>query len=94
MKKNLPASQDVSLDQGLTQTSEATGNVGEENDVGKWVGKSATMTAAQKREILQERWVPSTNYDFTENGIYQRRKFVFTWLNTYNPWNGSRTPEN
>lgn len=57
-----------------------------EFDLGKWIGKSALMTLAQKREMLRNCWKPSENYDFRKDAIDPTRRFIHSWLQLYTPW--------
>ena len=57
-----------------------------ENDLGKWVDRSALMSTSQKLEMLKCPWVPTQSYDFKEYAIELKRKFSHSWLQTYAPW--------
>lgn len=55
-------------------------------DLGKWVGKSSTMTAAQKSELMKKCWKPHDSYNFKDDAIDTARCFKQSWLTTYAPW--------
>ncbi|XP_031637258.1 zinc finger MYM-type protein 1-like, partial [Contarinia nasturtii] len=61
-----------------------------EFDIGKYLGKSTSMTRPQKLDILKKCWSPPKSYDFSkdvaERRIYSQRKFIHDWLTTYAPW--------
>lgn len=57
-----------------------------EFDLGKWIGKSALMTTAQKHEMLKRCWKPAQNYDFHQDAIDPKRPFLHNWLQIYEPW--------
>lgn len=57
-----------------------------ENDVGHFLGRSFSMSSAQKLEILKNCWVPPPSYDFGKDAVLRKRKFKHTWLAEYAPW--------
>lgn len=57
-----------------------------ENDVGHFLGRSFSMSSAQKLEILKNCWVPPASYDFGKDAVQRKRKFKHTWLAEYTPW--------
>lgn len=57
-----------------------------EFDLGRFVGKSACISTAQKREILQHCWVPHESYDFRKDSNDTKRSFRHKWLKQYEPW--------
>ncbi|KAL4119702.1 hypothetical protein QTP88_012490 [Uroleucon formosanum] len=59
-----------------------------ENDIGKWVGRSNHLTTSQKMDILKRCWMPSENYNFSDDAIAvgSKKKFNHSWLQTYAPW--------
>lgn len=60
-----------------------------EFDLGKWLGKSFSMTRPQKLEMLKKCWVPPKGYDFAKDVADSRlveRCFIHDWLTSYAPW--------
>lgn len=41
-----------------------------EYDLGKWVGKSSSLTRSQKMDILKKCWVPQESYDFRKDVMH------------------------
>lgn len=39
-----------------------------------------------KKELLKNTWSPSATYDFAEDAKHLKRKFNYSWLETYSPW--------
>lgn len=70
-----------------TSTSSASGN-GDcpEFDLGKWLGKSSSLTKPQKLDMLKRCWVPPKSYDFRRDVADSERKFIYDWLEKYSPW--------
>lgn len=59
-----------------------------ENDIGRFIGRaSASMLSTEKKkELLENCWSPSATYDFAEDAQHLKRKFNYSWLETYAPW--------
>lgn len=55
-------------------------------DLGNWIGKSAIISSAQKREILRCCWKPPENYNFRQDAIDPGRPFIHNWLQIYENW--------
>lgn len=56
------------------------------NDIGRFVGRASILSAELKKEILENCWIPSMTYDFAKDAQHLKRKFNYSWLNTYSPW--------
>lgn len=54
--------------------------------IGRWVGKSNTMTTEQKTNILKNCWKAPVSYDCSKDSIDSKRKFRHAWLEIYKPW--------
>lgn len=40
----------------------------------------------RKKELFQNPWVPSKDYDFITDASHLQRKFNHSWLDQYKPW--------
>ena len=49
-----------------------------DNDLGKWVGRSSSMTISQKMEILKRCWSPPESYNFADDATHLKRKFKYS----------------
>lgn len=57
-----------------------------ENDIGKFIGQASMLSTEMKKELLENTWSPSATYDFAEDAKHLKRKFNYSWLETYSPW--------
>lgn len=59
-----------------------------ENDIGRFVGRAATLSTERKKELLENCWIPPKTYDFGKDAQaqYLKRKFNHGWLEMYSPW--------
>ncbi|CAH1101983.1 unnamed protein product [Psylliodes chrysocephalus] len=46
-----------------------------ENDIGRFVGRAATLSTERKKEILENCWIPPKPYDFAKDDQHLKRKF-------------------
>lgn len=53
-------------------------------DIGEYIGK--TLTSTQKSEVLKRCWMPSKTYNFKSDTLDPKRCFIYSWLNSYEPW--------
>lgn len=61
----------------------------QDNDIGKWLGRSAQMTVRKKVELLKRCWTPSDTYNYAEDASAHNlgvRKFRHEWLQVFSPW--------
>lgn len=57
-----------------------------ENDIGRYVGRAHMLSTEKKKELIENCWSPSATYNFAEDAKHLKRKFNYSWLETYSPW--------
>ncbi|CAB3246930.1 unnamed protein product [Arctia plantaginis] len=57
-----------------------------ENVIGKFIGQASMLSTEMKKELLDNTWSPSATYDFAEDAKHLKRKFKYSWLETYSSW--------
>lgn len=57
-----------------------------QNDIGHFIDRASLLPAETKRELLENCWMPPKTYNFAEDAVNLKRKFNFSWLETYSPW--------
>lgn len=57
-----------------------------ENDIGRYVGRAYMLSTEKKKKLIENCWSPSATYNFAEDAKHLKRKFNYSWLETYSPW--------
>lgn len=82
--KSLPLTNDI--DMASSSSRKVPQCAENENDIGKWVGRSADMTRDKIMDMLKRCWTPPESYDFAGDATDSKRKFKHSWLKDYAPW--------
>ncbi|CAB3247519.1 unnamed protein product [Arctia plantaginis] len=51
-----------------------------------FIGQASMLSTEMKKELLDNTWSPPATYDFAEDAKHLKRKFKYSWLETYSPW--------